>query len=127
MRRSFPNGYPSEDERMVSVKRDEMWLRPSLDQIITLQNKLRVTVAQNCDDIMITRQENIVISENVRAAAGMYKQLSDQLMRLDDRATFEKSSLVGNYTVMQALCRRFIHVNSSLGQSCKTFFTILQT
>ncbi len=90
----FQNLAQSDDERRTNFPREGNWVQSSLDQISTTQHKLRATVAQNYDNILVARQENVVIAENVRAAASAYGQLSDRLSRMEGLLEMEKDSLV---------------------------------
>ena len=84
----------SDDERRVALPRDATWVKSTIDQIATTQNKLRVNVSQNQESIMMCRQESVVIAENVRAAATMCQQFGEKIVRLEDQIEYDRDSVV---------------------------------
>lgn len=85
---------PIEDERRVALPKDDGWIKSTIDHLATTQNKLQVNVSQNYENIMLCRQENVAVAENLRSAATMWQQFGEKVTRLADQIEFERSSVV---------------------------------
>eukprot|EP00794_Sanderia_malayensis_P008863 gene8863-9812_t len=93
--RPFPPTAGYEDERRVSLSlaHDTSRMRSSLENISTMQNELSANVAQNYDNILLAREENMVIADNLRAAVSFFNKLSDRLSTLEDKVDHNKQAM----------------------------------
>ena len=84
----------NDDERRLALPRDDSWMKSTIDHLATTQNKLRVSVSQNYESIILCRQENVAVAENLRSAASMWQQFGEKVTRLADQMDFERNSMV---------------------------------
>ena len=107
---SFPN---ANDDRRMILPREDTWLRSSVEQLTTTQNKLRQNVAQNNENIALCRQENVSVAENLRTAANMWQQFGDKVARLADQMDYERQATVASlkcFTLSLIIERRPLYV-----------------
>ena len=84
------------DEKRVALPGEDSWMRSTIDDITATQNKLGVSISQNCNNILLCRKENVAVAENLRSAVSMWQQFGEKLSRLTDQMEFDRSSFVSS-------------------------------
>ena len=100
----------NDDEQRLALPREDNWMKSTMDHLATTQNKLRINVTQNSDNILLCRQESVAVAENLRSAVNMWQQFGEKLSRITDQMEFDRNSFVS------IMCISWLFMsNTSLG------------
>ena len=75
------------------IKVSEQSNRLLLEELMKLQQDLKLALRQNEEMVMKERQERIAVREKVEAAESMYNRVSMQLMRTEEKVNMEHNTL----------------------------------
>jgi chromosome segregation ATPase len=86
-------GGPRVNDLESRIKVSEQSNRVLLEELMKLQQDLKLALRQNEEMVHKERQERLAIQDKVEAAEGMYNRVSMQLMRTEEKVNMEHTTL----------------------------------